>query len=299
MCKSSVAFRSFAAGLLSVALTMLTACSSGELPQTSQTPAPASIDAPKEADLEARAQELAQREAALTAKEQEQENARQQAAAQAAAQAAQREREAKAKKAAQARRSSNNSTAVVANSTPATAAPVRVREPVEVPAGTQLAAALSSNLSTKTSKVGDAFEARLTSDLMIDGERLAPAGSRVTGTVTDVVSGSNSIGALPRLSLKFDNLEILDGQRIAIRGEFTQQGQSEKGRDAAKILGGAAAGAIIGHQVKHNDTGTVVGGLLGGAAGAVVAKKTGTEVELPDGATVTITLADSFKLARN
>ena len=295
MCKSSVAFRSFAAGLLSVALTMLTACSSGELPQTSQTPAPASIDAPKEADLEARAQELAQREAALTAKEQEQENARQQAAAQ----AAQREREAKAKKAAQARRSSNNSTAVVANSTPATAAPVHVREPVEVPAGTQLAAALSSNLSTKTSKVGDAFEARLTSDLMIDGERLAPAGSRVTGTVTDVVSGSNSIGALPRLSLKFDSLEILDGQRIAISGEFTQQGQSEKGRDAAKILGGAAAGAIIGHQVKHNDTGTVVGGLLGGAAGAVVAKKTGTEVELSDGATVTITLADSFKLARN
>jgi len=57
-------------------------------------------------------------------------------------------------------------------------------EPVEVPAGTQLAVALSSDLSTKTARPGDAFEAHLVSDLVIGDRRVAPAGSRLTGTVT-------------------------------------------------------------------------------------------------------------------
>ncbi len=36
--------------------------------------------------------------------------------------------------------------------------------------------------------------------------------------------------------------------KVAIRGELQQLGESEKGADAAKIIGGAAAGAVIGHQ---------------------------------------------------
>jgi hypothetical protein len=157
--------------------------------------------------------------------------------------------------------------------------------------------ALASDLSTKTAKPGDPFDAHLASDLVIDNHRVAPAGSRLTGTVAEVVSGSNAIGAIPKLSLKFDHLELSDGRRIPLSGEFTELGKSEKGRDTAKILGGAAAGAIIGHQVKDNDTGTVVGGLLGGAAGAVIAKKTGTEVQLAAGSTLTITLGQAVRVA--
>jgi hypothetical protein len=160
--------------------------------------------------------------------------------------------------------------------------------------------ALSSDLSSRTAAPGDPFAGRLVSDLVIDGHRVAPAGARVSGTVREVVSGSNTIGAVPLLALQFQQLELNDGQQIAINGEFTQQGDSEKGQDAAKIAGGAAVGALIGRKVsKKKSTGTILGGLLGGGAGAVIAKKTGTEVQLADGSTMTFTLGEGFKVASN
>jgi hypothetical protein len=165
-----------------------------------------------------------------------------------------------------------------------------------VPAGTPLMLALSSNLSTKTAHPGDRFKASLVSDLTIDGHRVAPAGARVVGTVTQVVSGSNKIGGVPSLALTLNRLVLRDGQRIPITGALVQQGKSDTGRDTAKILGGAAAGAVIGHQVNDDRRGTVIGGLLGGAAGAVAAKKTGTEVELPAGSKLTIEVGAPFEV---
>ena len=167
-----------------------------------------------------------------------------------------------------------------------------------VPASTQLTFALASDLTSKTARAGDPFEGRLVSDLMI-GERVAvPSGTRVTGTITDVVSGSKAIGAVPVLGLKFDTLMMPSGEQIPIRGELKEQGKSEKGRDTAKILGGAAAGAILGHQVKKGSSGKVIGGILGGAVGAVAAKKTGTEVTLPAGSTLTVSLGEAFVVER-
>ncbi|MGE3601300.1 MAG: hypothetical protein AB7N70_37805 [Dehalococcoidia bacterium] len=298
-----------AAALLSVAVAVsLAACGGGTGPQPQEKPvtdAPPAVDAARAAELEARSQQLAQREAELAAKEQELENDRQQAAAE----AAEREREAAAKdaaKAAAARKAAiektappKGPTATPARTEAAKAAPAPSPEPIEVPAGTQLTVALSSDLSTKTAKPGDAFEARLVSDLMINDRRVLPAGTRATGTVSAVVSGSDKIGTVPTLGLTFDHLELADGQRIPISGQLTQLGKSEKGRDVAKIIGGVAAGAIVGSQVKKGGTGTIVGGLLGGAAGAVVAKNTGTEVQLADGSTLTITLDQAIKVVAN
>ena len=65
-----------------------------------------------------------------------------------------------------------------------------------------------------------------------------------------------------------------------------------------KIVGGAAAGAILGHQIKGGDTGKVIGGLLGGAIGAVAAQKTGTEVKLDAGTELAISLAAPVEIPR-
>jgi hypothetical protein len=46
---------------------------------------------------------------------------------------------------------------------------------------------------------------------------------------------------------------------------------------------------VIGHQI-DDDKGKVIGGILGGAAGAVAAQKTGGEVELPAGTVLTFAL---------
>jgi len=181
------------------------------------------------------------------------------------------------------------------SSTPVPAAP-RV---LVVPAGTQLPLALTEAISTKSAKVGDTVRAGLTSDVRV-GDRVAIAsGTTVAGTVTSVVSGSDKIGGVPRLVLHFDRLELPGGKDVPINGEIIQTGKSDTGGDTAKIVGGTAAGAIIGSQVKSGDKGKVIGGLLGGAIGAVAAHETGTEAKLPAGAPLTISLANAIDIPQH
>jgi hypothetical protein len=172
-------------------------------------------------------------------------------------------------------------------SPPATAAP----KVITVPAGTQLSLSLSTPLTTKTAKVGDAVRAAVVSDIVVDGRTAIPAGTIVAGEVIQVISGSDKIGGVPTLGVRFARLELAGGKDIPIEGEIRQTGKSDTARDTAKIVGGAAAGAILGHQVKGGDKGKVIGGLLGGAVGAVAAQKTGTEVKLDEGTALALQLA--------
>lgn len=181
---------------------------------------------------------------------------------------------------------------------PATTAPAPAPVVLVVPTGTQLSLALATGLSTKTAKVGDAVRARVTQDIRVNDRVAIAAGSTVAGQVTDVVSGSDKIGGVPTLGLRFERLELAGGADIPIDGTLTQQGKSDTGRDTAKIVGGAAAGAILGHQVKKGDKGKVLGGILGGAIGAVAAQKTGTEVNLVEGTELAITLAAPVEITR-
>lgn len=292
-------------------------------------PAPSSGatgEAPREAQLAERERALAEREALIAAREKEQ-AAQSSAAAEAAAaeaaaaDAAAADAAARAKaesESVRAREAAERKRAAAAERTAAArqaqqrerdetqrAEAQRLRDeeraraaaarPVEVPAGTRLAVALKQTLSSKTAQVGERFEAVLTSDVVgADGRVAVPAGATVAGTITDVVSGSRSIGAVPVIGLRFEHLVTADGQRIPISGELDERGASERGRDTAKILGGVAAGAVLGNQAKNNDRGKLIGGLLGGAVGAIAAKNTGTEVSLADGAPLTIALGAPF-----
>jgi hypothetical protein len=287
-----------------VATLALAGCGQSPAPDananTGVTPATeeaATADAARETELAARESELAAREAELAMKQKEEDLAKREA------ELAAKE---KAAKMAAAPRKQNSATApqpaaVLATTNPlkATTQPVKKAKPITVPAGTQFAVGLSSDVSTKTAKVGDPVDARLSSDLVIHGRTALAAGSPVRGTVTEVVSGSNKIGGVPTLAMTFDRLELENGQTVAINGRVVQQGKSETGKDTAKIVGGAAAGAVIGHQVGDNDKGTVIGGLLGGAAGALAAKKTGGEVNVPAGTVVTFTTDAPFKVVAN
>ncbi len=165
--------------------------------------------------------------------------------------------------------------------------------PVTVAAGTQLSIKLNSDYSTKTTALGSIVNAELASDLVVDGRRVARAGAPISGTVTEVTSGSNKIGAVPALKFDFTRLVVADGSTMPVAIRINQKGQSEKGRDTAKVAGGTAAGAIIGHQI-DSGKGAVIGGIVGGAAGAIGAKKTGTEVEIPAGSVLTANVRTAF-----
>ena len=174
--------------------------------------------------------------------------------------------------------------------TPAAAPPP---PPVTVPAGTQVSVRLNSDYSTKTAALGQAVNAELASDLSVGGRVVARAGAPISGTITEVTSGSQKIGAVPALKIDFTQLVATDGRTLPVAIRINQKGQSEKGRDTAKIVGGTAAGAIIGHQV-NDDKGKVIGGIIGGAAGAIGAQKTGTEVELAAGTVLAANVRTDF-----
>ena len=171
--------------------------------------------------------------------------------------------------------------------------------PIVVPPGTPLEITLAANVNTKVARVGDRVEGRLASDLVVDERRAAMAGAAVTGSVTELVSGSDKVGGVPTLGLTFDSLQAANGATIPIVAKFRKQGDSDTPSDAAKVVGGAAAGAVIGHEVKDDkdsDRGTVIGGILGGAAGAAAAQKTGGEVKVRAGTVITAPTETSFSI---
>ena len=158
-----------------------------------------------------------------------------------------------------------------------------------VPDGTQLSLALTAPLSSQTAQVGDAVEAELTESVAVGGRVALPAGTRLSGRVTEAHALAK-IGGQARLSFSLDTA-VVDGREVPIAAHFARVGKSETGKDAATIAAGAAIGIILGNQSKHNDRGKVIGGVLGGAAGTGVAAATkGETIELPAGTGLRLTL---------
>jgi len=263
---------------VALAALALAACGkkSDEQTLTADDPA-AQAEADAATDLEARQEELARREAELALKEKEKELAdREELLA----------------------RSSAPKPAPVAAAPKPKPKPAAVPAPAPVatgpkdyvvPAGTSLSVQLPAEISTKTAKIGQRISGNLTNDIVVDGKVVAKAGSLVQGSITEVISGSKTIGGKPTLGLTFDNLTFDGGDR-PINAKITQVAKkSDKGRDTAKIAGGAVAGGVVGHQI-DSDKGKIIGALIGAAAGTAAAKKTGQEVVLPAGTVVGMTL---------
>lgn len=259
------------------------------LTAASTPPAEDSVVADRERDLALRESELAEREAALANREADAQN-------RATAARPSRPRPAPAATPTPRPAPAPAPAAQLATSAPADKPPAAApRDPLVVPAGTQLAVALTADITTRTARVGDRVSARLANDLVLEGGLAVASGAAVRGSVTQVVSGSNAVGGTPTLALAFDSLELDSGTSIPISATVVQQLRSETARDTAKIAGGAVAGAVIGHQM-DDDKGKVIGGILGGAAGALAAKKTGGNIDLPEGTTLTVTVDSAFEI---
>lgn len=268
--------------LISIAVAALALAACGKKPAEEPAPpldpaAQAAID--EDAALQARQEELARREAELALKEKEKELA---------------DREAALAKANEPKPAPRPATpkpvpAPVAadkpKPTPVAAGP---RDYV-IPAGASISVQLPAEISTKTAKKGQRLTGNLTSDIVVDGKVVAKAGAPVQGTITEVISGGKTIGGKPTLGLTFDSLTFEGGDR-QISARITEVAKkSDKGRDTAKIAGGALAGGVLGHQI-DGDKGKVIGAIVGAAAGTAAAKNTGQEVVLPAGTVVGMTL---------
>ena len=269
--------------LIPIALAALALAACGKKPEeqtaatTPEQAAEEQAQAQQDAEFQAKQDELARREQELALKEKEKELADREAAL----------AKANAPKPAPAKPAT--SSPKPAPSKPAPAPVAAGPKDYVIPAGTSLSVQLPAEISTKTAKVGQRVSGNLTQDLVVNGKTVAKAGALVQGSVTEVVSGSRTIGGKPTLTLDFDSITSEGGDR-PMNARVTQVAdKSDKAGDTAKIAGGAAAGGVVGHQISHKN-GAIIGAILGAAAGTAAAKNTGKEVVLPAGTVVGLTL---------
>jgi len=185
--------------------------------------------------------------------------------------------------------------------------PARPRPPAPPPmarlgVGTKMDIAATDTISSRTAKVGDAFTARVVEDVRSAAGRVViPAGSVVNGKVTDVNPAPNR-STSGTLTLSVSSITVR-GTSYPIEASVDSVETIHKGRgvtsgDAAKVGAGAAAGAILGRVLGGNKKGTIVCGIVGGAAGAAVARETkDSDVVLPAGAHIIIRLTKELAVA--
>ena len=173
---------------------------------------------------------------------------------------------------------------------PRTSSPARpAYRDVTIPAGTTLPLALTSAIASDTSAVEDVVTAELTRAINSDGREVLPAGTRLTGSVTNV-DDSGRVKGRAMIAFRFTSLRTGDEQYDVQTAPVSHTAEATKGEDATKIGIGAGAGAVIGGILGGGD-GAAKGAIVGGGAGTgVVLATKGKEVRLGPGASATTEL---------
>jgi hypothetical protein len=152
-------------------------------------------------------------------------------------------------------------------------------------AGTALPLVLRSAVASDESQVEDSVRATLRKAIVIDGYEVLPAGTELSGVVTDAARAGRVKGRA-RVAFQFSSLRY-DGERLRIATNAIEQlGEATKGEDAKKIGIGAGVGAAIG-ALAGGGSGAAKGAAIGAGAGTgVVLATRGKDVRLEPGAEI-------------
>jgi hypothetical protein len=165
-----------------------------------------------------------------------------------------------------------------------------------VPAGTMLTVTLTTELSTRDSRVGDIFTATVKDALVAEnGDVVVPSGSVITGLVT----GVGKSGEQAAIRLNFTRINI-KGTSHPFTAQITSTREPEREtHDVARAtVVGAVAGVVLGTII--GDGGlrdALIGGALGAGAGTIVSLGMGgTDSELEEGTKLTLQTKDRVDL---
>ncbi len=189
---------------------------------------------------------------------------------------------------------------VVAKPKPKPAAKPAPPAPQVLESGTVVATAISSEISSKTNKVGEKVTATVASDVTdASGRVVIPQGATVTLTITELRESENKGDKTGKLTLtptevSFGGLSYgLDASAEALDRKLVDR--KTNAGDVAKVGAGAAAGALVGRVIGGNTKGAVIGGIIGGAVGTQRAVETqDRDVVVPAGSRVELTLNGDF-----
>lgn len=164
-------------------------------------------------------------------------------------------------------------------------------EELVVPADSVIGLQIDSFVTTDRAQVEDDVQARVTRDVMVSRRVAIPAGSLVSGSVVMVERAGKLKGAA-RLGVRFHTVVFDDGVEVPIVTETVYREGSSRGRDnAARIGGGAVAGAILG-AIFGGGRGAAIGGAAGAAGGTAAAAAGDAEpATLAAGTTLTVRLS--------
>jgi hypothetical protein len=193
----------------------------------------------------------------------------------------------------------------------ATAPVVAPSAKIMVPAGTHIPLVLHNAVSTRSARPGDAVYFETLFPVMIDGKVVIPAGSYVSGEVTESKRPGRVKGR-GELMIKLTTMILPNAYMVNLNAvpsnagtggnETTDNegkiiGDSEKGHDIGTIAKTTAAGAGIGGLATRTGTGVGIGAAAGAAAGlAAVLLTRGPDAEMPRGSTVEAVIDRSLYL---
>jgi len=138
---------------------------------------------------------------------------------------------------------------------------------------------MNERLSSETARVGDRFTTTVVDPVYAGGVEVIPAGSTITGRVTEVKRAARKSKA-GILGVSFISLQLPTGLARAINGSLADlsdetvsydnegqvTGRSSRNRNIVFIGGGAATGALIG-AIAGGGKGAGIGLGVGAAAG--------------------------------
>ncbi len=186
-----------------------------------------------------------------------------------------------------------------ANAVPPSTVPANAK--VEVPGGTHIPLVLHNAISTRSARPGDPVYFETLFPVMIDGHVVIPAGSYVSGEVSESKRPGRVKGR-GELMIRLKTLILPNAYMVNLNAvpsnagtggnETTDNegkiiGDSNKGGDVGTIAKTTAAGAGIGAIAGRGAAGAGIGAGVGAAAGLLAVLLTrGPEAELPRGSTV-------------
>ena len=152
--------------------------------------------------------------------------------------------------------------------------------PIVIPAGKTVTVRMGEGLGSKTAQDGQTFTGTLANGIAVNGKVVVPAGSGVTGVVSEAKSAGKFKGeAILAIRLTYINVKGVPHQVGTDEYVVTQKGKGK--RSAVMIGGGAGGGALIG-GLAGGGKGALIGGLIGAGAGTAGAVFTGNkELSIP------------------
>ena len=164
-----------------------------------------------------------------------------------------------------------------------------------VPDNTTFDVTLNTTLSSETSRVEERVNGTVNTAVVIDGITAIPAGSALSGHVTNV-KDSGKVKGRAELAFRFTRLRAGSVTYDIDTRPFHYIADSTKKDDAVKIGVGAGAGAVIG-AIAGGKKGAAIGSAIGGGAGTGVMLATeGKDVSLAEGRKLKVSLTNPLAI---